>query len=145
MTQINSDESNNSSSKEPFKNRITIDDLSHELLSKEAADDYPLLQVERALQEDKHKRVLRYLVLLVALILIAMGTATSIVIFLYTRNPFSVLSSVPAVTTAGILIITYAGRFLFWRDSDYELAMKKLEYRSRKAEAKQTSRRGDAK
>lgn len=112
------------------KDCITWDDLVTEKFVKPLSDTIHQLQ----LQEVK-MWPMRWAIMVIATILLILIIAYSLILFLLTKNPLTLLTPT-GLTPSIFVIVRYLGRFLLWTENDYRLAEKKLEFKMRKLELK---------
>jgi uncharacterized membrane protein YdbT with pleckstrin-like domain len=78
---------------------------------------------------------MRWAIVIIVAILVVLIIAYSVVLYLLTRSPLALLT--PAGLSASVFIVVrYAGRFVFWRENDYRLEAKKLEFKAKKLKMK---------
>jgi uncharacterized membrane protein len=104
------------SEEEQSKDFITWDDLARQKFSEPVNKDLDRMAIHEAKLWS-----MRWAVMVIVLIVIVLIIAYSVVLYFLTRSPFALLT--PAGLSASVFIVVrYAGRFVFWRESDYRLA-----------------------
>ncbi len=119
------------SENEQSKDFITWDDLATEMLSEPVNNDLDQLPI----QEVK-LWPMRWAILIVVTIIICLIIVTSMIIYLLTKSPLALLPPTGLIVSISVGILQYAGRFAFWRENDYRLAAKKLEFKAKKLKMK---------
>jgi len=112
------------------KDFITWDDLAQQKLPEPVNKDLDRLPIQEA-----KLWPMRWAVMIIVVILVVLIIAYSVVLYFLTRSPFALLT--PAGLSASVFIVVrYAGRFVFWRENDYRLEAKKLEFKAKKLKMK---------